>query len=218
MGSEMRKVAFFDIDGTLINVSSERQFFKYLISKKIVTLKDVLRVIRVSLYRILNLKNLQVRKNKHYLKGKEADLIVRTAKTFFNEELSPLISSKGLEEINSLKEKGYMIILLSGTLIPFVECFKDFCKADLGIGTHLESEDGTLTGEIRGTYAYKDGKADIVRTLAEEYNIDLDNSYAFANQYIDVKFMCLTGFPVAVNASPMLRLYARRNNWSMRIF
>ena len=78
----MRKVAIFDIDGTLINVSSERRFFKYLISEKIVTTKDILRVVKVSLYRILNLKNLQVRKNKHYLKGKEVGVIVEAAKTF----------------------------------------------------------------------------------------------------------------------------------------
>ncbi|MGR3174238.1 MAG: hypothetical protein ACUZ8I_04630 [Candidatus Scalindua sp.] len=41
----MRKVAIFDIDGTLIKVSSERQFFKYLIAEKIVTTKDILRVV-----------------------------------------------------------------------------------------------------------------------------------------------------------------------------
>lgn len=214
----MRKVAIFDIDGTLINVSSERRFFKYLISEKIVTTKDILRVVKVSLYRILNLKNLQVRKNKHYLKGKEVGVIVEAAKTFFNERLSPLISTKALEEIKGLKEKGYMIILLSGTLIPFVECFKDYCNADMGIGTHLESEDGILTGEMNGTYAYNNGKADIVKKLAKEYNIDLNNSYSYANQYIDVKFMRLTGFPVAVNASPMLRLYARKNNLCMATF
>ena len=119
----------------------------------------------------------------------------------FNERLSPLISTKALEEIKGLKEKGYMIILLSSTLIPFVECFKDYCNADMGIGTHLESEDGILTGEMNGTYAYNNGKADIVKKLAKEYNIDLNNSYSYANQYIDVKFMRLTGFPVAVNAS-----------------
>ena len=214
----MRKVAIFDIDGTLIKVSSERQFFKYLIAEKIVTTKDILRVVKVSVYRILNLNNLQVRKNKHYLKGKKVDVIVKVAKTFFNEKLSPLISPKALEEIRCLKEKGYMIILLSGTLIPFVECFKDYCKADVGIGTHLESENGTLTGEMQGTYAYNNGKVDIVKKLAKEYNIDLSNSYSYANQYIDVKFMRLTGFPVAVNASPLLRLYARKNNWCMATF
>lgn len=214
----MKKAAIFDIDGTLIKVSSERQFFKYLIAERIVTIKDILRVVKVSLHRILNLNNLQVRKNKHYLKGKNADVIVQTAKTFFNEKLSPIISTKALEEIKRLKEKGYMIILLSGTLIPFVECFKDYCKADLGIGTDLESKNGALTGEMRGTYAYNNGKADIVKELAKEYNIDLSNSYSYANQYIDVKFMRLTGFPVAVNAGPLLRLYARKNKWCMATF
>ncbi len=124
----MRKVAIFDIDGTLIKVSSERQFFKYLIAEKIVTTKDILRVVKVSLYRILNLNNLQVRKNKHYLKGKKVDVIVKAAKTFFNERLSPLISPKALEEIRCIKEKGYMVILLSGTLIPLLNVLKIIVK------------------------------------------------------------------------------------------
>ncbi|ODS34411.1 MAG: hydrolase [Candidatus Scalindua rubra] len=177
-----------------------------------------MRLVKVSLYRLLNLNNLQVRKNKHYLKGKKVDVIVKAAKDFFNEKLSPLISTKALREINSLKDKCYMIVFLSGTLNPFVECFKDYCKADLGIGTYLESENGVFTGEIKGTYAYNKGKADIVKKLAKEYNIDLNNSYAYANQYIDVKFMRLTGFPIAVNASPMLRLYAKKKHWCIKEF
>ncbi len=79
----MRKFAIFDTDGTLIKVSSEKQFFKYLIAEKIVTTKDILRVVKVSFYRILNLNNLQVRKNKRYLKGKKVDVIVKAARIFF---------------------------------------------------------------------------------------------------------------------------------------
>ncbi|MFQ5965499.1 MAG: HAD family hydrolase [Candidatus Scalinduaceae bacterium] len=215
----MTKVAIFDIDGTLIkNVSSERLFFKYLISKRIVTIKDILRFVIVSLNRFLNFKGFQFKKNKYYLKGKNVDVIVKVAKNFFKEKLSPLISHKALIEINSLKDKGYMIIFLSGTLNSFVECFKDYCNADLGIGTKLISDNGVLTGEINGTYVFNKNKADIVKRLERRYNIDLNKSYSYANQYADVKFMQLTGYPIAVNASLILRVYAKKNNWSIKEF
>ena len=217
--SQKKKVAFIDIDGTLIRkMSSERLFCKYLVSKRVITLKDLYRYLKESFKRFLILKGLQFKKNKYYLTGKKIDDILESAKKFFNEKLSPHIPDKFLQEINNLKEKGYMIILLSGTLDPLVECFKNFCKADLGIGTQLVSDNGIITGEIDGTFAYRKGKAVIVKKLQEIYDIDMDRSYAYANQYADVKHMRLVGYPIAVNAGPMLRLYAKINKWYMTNF
>jgi HAD superfamily hydrolase (TIGR01490 family) len=216
---QKRKVAFIDIDGTLIRkMSSERLFFKYLVYKRIVTPRDIFRYLKVSLNRFINLEGLQLKKNKYYLKGKNVDAIFKFARDFFNEKISPHISKEALREINSLRNKGYTIILLSGTLSFLVDCFKNHCNADLGIGTKLVSDNGVFTGEISGIYAYGKGKADIVKRLEKKYNIDLNNSYAYANQYIDVKHMRLMGYPIAVNASKRLHLYAKKNNWCITKF
>lgn len=74
---------------------------------------------------------------------------------------------------------------------------------------------GIITGEIEGIHSYSSGKAKIVKCPAAKYDIDLLSSYAYANQYVDVKFMRMVGYPVAVNASPMLRLYAKINHWKI---
>lgn len=216
---QKKKAAFVDIDGTLIrNMSSERLFFRYLIYKGIVTPRDILRYLKVSLNRFVNLKGLQLRKNKHYLKGKKVDFIFEIAKNFFNEKISSHISKEALREIDNLRDRGYTIILLSGTPSFLVDCFKKHCNVDLGIGTTLVSENGVFTGEISGIYAYGKGKADIVKILERKYNIDLNNSYAYANKYADVKHMRLIGYPIAVNASTRLHLYAKKNNWCITKF
>jgi phosphoserine phosphatase len=106
-----------------------------------------------------------------------------------------------------------MIILLSGTLSFIVDCFRNYCNADLGIGTQLVSNNGTFTGETEGAYVFGEVKADIVKKLRKSYNIDLENSYAYANHYTDIKHMRLIGHPIAINASTMLNLYAKRNSW-----
>ena len=73
---QKKKVAFIDIDGTLIRkMSSERLFFKYLVYKRIVTPRDILRYLKVSLNRFINLEGLQLKENKHYIKGKKVDAI-----------------------------------------------------------------------------------------------------------------------------------------------
>lgn len=216
----MNKAAIFDIDGTIIrNISSERVFFRYLLDKKLITFQDLLRFAKVFFNNLLLFKGLYVRKNKFYLKNKEYEKIVSSISECFNERISSHISSAAIEEIKMLKNAGYFIILLSGTLSPFVDCFRKHCNADVGIGTRLAIDNkGIITGEINGIHPYSGGKAKIVNHLVTEYNIDLSSSYAYANQYVDIKFMQMVGYPVATNASPLLRLYAKINRWKITEF
>lgn len=216
----MNKAAIFDIDGTIIrNISSERVFFRYLLDKKLITFQDLFRFAKVFFNNLLLFKGLYVRKNKFYLKNKEYEKIVSSISECFNERISSHISSAAIEEIKMLKNAGYFIILLSGTLSPFVDCFRKHCNADVGIGTRLAIDNkGIITGEINGIHPYSGGKAKIVNHLVTEYNIDLSSSYAYANQYVDIKFMQMVGYPVATNASPLLRLYAKINRWKITEF
>ncbi|MEK7698780.1 MAG: HAD-IB family hydrolase [Planctomycetota bacterium] len=211
----MKKAAIFDIDGTILkNMSSERVLFRYLMDKEIVTAKDVLRFATVFVNNLLLLKGIYLRKNKYYLKDKGYREMVSYINECFQDRISPYISPIALEEMNRLKKAGYMIILLSGTLNPLVECFRRYCNADIGIGTNLGiDKDGMITGEIDGIHSYSGGKVKVVERLAAEYDIDLPASSAYANQYLDVKFMRMVGCPVAVNATRMLRFYATLNRW-----
>lgn len=213
-GNNSNKVAIFDIDGTLIKGrSSERIFFWYLVEKKIITNRDLMRYVWFFLKRLFGCKGVYVRRNKNYIRGKRYDLIVTEAQKCFDERIAPLISQKGLEEIRRLKQKGYRIILLTGTLDPLMERFKIVCGADEGIGTSLERENGIVTGEIDGIYAYHRGKTHVVESLVKEGGIDLDKSFAYANEKIDIDFMQLVGNPVAVNGDRGLTAHATRNNW-----
>jgi len=211
----VKKAAIFDIDGTIIrNVSSERVFFRYLLAKGEVTFKDILRFALMFFVKILQFKGIYLRKNKYYLKNKEYEKIVSGIHECFSERIAAHISPDALNEIARLKKAGYLIVLLSGTLSPFVERFREYCNADVGVGTSLAvDKEGKITGEVDGIHSYSGGKVKAVNRLVVEHSIDLSSSYAFANQYIDVKFMRMVGYPVAVNASPLLRLYAIVKRW-----
>jgi len=210
----MKKAAIFDIDGTIIkNISSERVFFRFLFKRKIVTSKDLLRLAGIFVSKLFSLKGLYFRKNKYYLKNKEYDKIVSNINECFENAILPHISKTAIEEIQRLRNEGYLIILVSGTLEPIVDCFKKYCNADIGVGTNLCIKDGLITGEIDGIHSYNQGKVKVIEQLAKKYNIDLSSSTAYANQYSDIKFMRLFGNPVAVNATPLLRWYANVNRW-----
>ena len=216
----VKKAAIFDIDGTILkNLSSERVFFRYLLEKKVVTFKDLLQFARVFLKNLFNLKGIYLRRNKYYLKNREYAHIVSDMDQCFQERISLHISAIALAEIARLRRDGYFIILMSGTLSPLVDCFVKRCNAHIGFGTSLGVDNnGKITGEIDGIHAYSSGKVKVLNRLAAEYNIDLSSSYAFANQYLDAKFMRMVGNPVTVNASTLLLFHAKVHKWKIMEF
>ncbi|MHC4196393.1 MAG: HAD family hydrolase [Planctomycetota bacterium] len=215
----MTKAAIFDIDNTILKSwSSERLFIKSLYRKDIVTTVDFLRFAFTFLTKLISLDGIHIKDNKAYLKGKDASILESEATRCFRDEIAPYISAKALKEIQEKKESGYIIVLLSGTLDVLIKQFKDYCNADVAIGTNLERVDGHLTGELQSTHAYGLGKAKLLSDLAQKMGIDLKNSYAYADHFSDIKFLCMVGNPVAVNAHPGLRLYARIRGWPVVTF
>jgi HAD superfamily hydrolase (TIGR01490 family) len=215
----MTKVAIFDIDNTILkSQSSERLFIKALYRNDIVTTVDLLRFVFTFLTKLISLNGIHIKNNKSYLKGKDVKTFELEATRCFQDEIVPYISAKALKEIQEKKESGYIIVLLSGTLDVLVKQFKDYCNADVAIGTNLERVDGHLTGELQGTHAYGPGKAKLLSDLAQRMEIDLKSSYAYADHFSDIKFLCMVGNPVAVNAHPGLRLYARIKGWPVVTF
>ncbi len=215
----MIKAAIFDLDNTLLKCrSSERLLFKYLVTHRIVTIGDFFHMVTAFLRRLFKLKGFYIRENKFYLKGKDVEVVKDAAARFFKERLAPLISCDAMRELKQKKKDGYIIILLSGTVGFLLEHFKDHSGADLAMGNSLASLNHHFTGEIEGIHPYGRGKAIVLKKLAEEKGIDLSESYAYADRYIDIYHMRLVGHPVAVNARGRFLRYAKRNNWQLSFF
>lgn len=212
----MIKAAIFDIDHTILKRhSSERIFVKHLLKKGIVTTRDIARFLFTFLIKLFSLSGICIKNNKSYLKGKDIKVLEAEATSCFQEEIRPYISGKAIEEIQEKKRSGYVIILLSGTLDVLVWQFKEYCKADVAVGTELERIDGLLTGELQSTHVYGHGKAKLLGDLALKMEIDLKGSYAYADHFSDIEFLGMVGNPVAVNSHPALRLYAKIKGWAI---
>lgn len=215
----MIKAAIFDIDNTILKgKSSERIFIRYLREKGIITYMDILRFIFTFLVKLFSFRGLYIKNNKSYLKGKDNSVIEEAARDCFRDRVISFISREALAEIQKKRESGHVIVLLSGTLDVLIEQFKEYCGADVALGSNLERCNGRLTGELQGIHPYGCGKALVLQDLASKMQIDLSNSYGYADQYADVKFLCLLGHPVAVNADLGLKIYARIKGWSTMDF
>jgi len=89
---------------------------------------------------------------------------------------------------------------------------------DGALGTPLESVDGIYTGRLAGPFAYRDGKPQLMRRLADERGLDLDRSYAYSDSESDLPMLRAVGHPVVVNPDRELARVARDEGWDVLRF
>jgi len=89
---------------------------------------------------------------------------------------------------------------------------------DGALGSRSEIVDGHYTGRPGGPFAYREGKAQLMRELAAEQGIDLEASYAYSDSESDLPMLRAVGHPVAVNPDSALARLAREEGWEILRF
>ncbi len=86
------------------------------------------------------------------------------------------------------------------------------------LGTVAETVDGYYTGRLVGDLLHGAAKADAVRVLAAEEQLDLSRCSAYSDSANDVPMLSLVGTPYAINPDRRLRAHARKRGWRIRDF
>ena len=204
--------AIFDLDGTIIRVSSEQVFLSYLLSHGEIPIPNLL----AWASNFLKVKSLPVAKsNKIYLRGLVQEHLHEIARHCFVDTLRPSIASHISELIHAHRADGRTVILMSGSLSFLVEPFHAHFQTDLMVAHTLEVVDGKFTGQRVGLHPYAENKAKLAQQLATEHGFDLSASYAYGNHHTDAYKLALFGHPVAVNPDRKLRRIAAEREWQI---
>ncbi len=211
----MHSCAIFDLDGTIIDHSSERVFLKYLFEQGEIPFRNLSQWF----FDFIKTQDLrQAKANKVYLRGLNYQHICNLAQICFTERLMNRISPKVFDLIEFHRANGRTIVILSGSLELLVKLFHERLEADLMIGYTLEVVDGGITGCRVGLNPYGENKANLVQHLAQTHGFDLSQSYAYGNHHSDAHKLKLVGHPFAVNPNRKLHQIAAANGWQIEQF
>lgn len=209
---ESKTCAVFDLDGTIIRLSSEQVFLAYLLNHGEIPIPNLL----AWTSNFLKVKSLPIAKsNKVYLRGLEWDHIHEIARRCFVDTLRPTIASHISELIDAHRTEGRTVILMSGSLSFLVQPFHEYFQTDLMVSHELEVVNGKFTGQRVGLHPYAENKAKLAQHLATEHMFDLSQSYAYGNHHTDAHKLGLFGHPVAVNPDRQLRRIAAEKGWQI---
>ena len=210
--TESKTCAIFDLDGTIIRLSSEQVFLTYLLNHGEIPIPNLL----AWTSNFLRVKSLPVAKsNKIYLRGLEEAHIYEIARRCFVDSLRPSIAPHISELIYAHRAEGRTVILMSGSLSFLVQPFHEHFQTDMMVAHELEVVDGRFTGKRIGLHPFAENKAKLAQQLVTEHGFDLSNSYAYGNHHTDAYKLELFGHPVAVNPDRQLKRIAMEKDWQI---
>ena len=221
--------AIFDVDRTLLpGTTAERLFLRYLWEKRELGLREALltagftlRHLRPTPSRIVQ----SIRRHRPYLIGKDLTEMQQLGVDCFERDIRPRLAARGIEAVAAHRAQGHTTVMLSGSLWFLLQPMAEFLGVNHMIATRLAvkatSTPGRgpkLTTRLEGPHPYGRAKALLIKRFADERQIDLAVSYAYADHYTDAEMLALVGHPVCVNPDARLRKEAETRGWRVEAF
>lgn len=209
--------AFFDLDKTILAKSSSFAFARPFYKEGLIGRSDVIRSAYAQfVYLASGADHDQMETMREYMSklvtGWNVDKVQTIVGETLDEIVDPMVFQEAVDLIDDHKSAGRDIIIISSSGTDIVEPIGQRLGADLAIGTQVAIEEGSYTGEIL-FYAYGEGKAEAMRSLAAERGYDLEHCFAYSDSHTDLPMLEAVGHPVAVNPDTELRRIARERDW-----
>ena len=207
--------AFFDFDGTIIDGYSAAAFFQYRLRRGEIGVKEVAKSVREAInverrgHDVSEMMQVGVQAQA----GKDAEELDAWARNVFARKIAPMIFPDIRLIIDAHLQKGHTVAIASSATRPQIQATAEDLGIEDIICTEIAEEDGVLTGELASEIRWGQGKADGVLEFADEWGIDLEQSFAYSNGAEDLPLLESVGYPCALNADDELRAIAKDRGW-----
>jgi len=217
-----KAAAFFDLDKTVLAKSSTLAFAKSLHKGGLLGRSDLLRAAYGQLVYVMSGADAdqmdQAREQlSKLIVGWPVDQVSSIVNEALDEVIQPIVYEEALDLFAEHHCAGRDVIIISSSGTEVVEPIGEQLGVDRAVGTQAEIIDGKYTGEIL-VYAYGEGKAEIIRDLAEGSGYNLADCYGYSDSITDVPMLEAVGHPVATNPDKNLRAYAAEREWPILQF
>lgn len=222
--SEIIRLAVIDVDGTIFLGNVGIEFLKNLIKKKLVS--DEMGGKIFSWYGKYEKGKVDksVAVDEIYklfamgMKGKKESEMKKIAKETWSEVSGGLYDFSEFM-ISFLKNKGFKVILVSGSPVEMVEMVGKHFNIDKKdvIAGRLEVKNGKYTGKIVSYPGSSKQKIVAINSYARKENLSVDfyHSFGMGNNERDRGVLDLVGFPFAFEPNAALRSAAKKGKFTI---
>lgn len=217
----MKSIAFFDVDGTLLDGISGYFTTLELVRRGILKKRRVLQAVYYKLIGTLcRLDDIK----KIYeiaiadMAGHSIEYIYGIGNEIFERDLKSKMFLEALSEIEKHKKNGVPVILISSGPTMAIQAIARFVKADDFFSIGPKIENNQLSNKLVDELAFMEGKIRIAETQAKKRGLSLQECFFYADSVHDKHLLSAVGMPHAVNPDRGLRKEALRKNWPILQF
>ncbi|MGB0187123.1 MAG: phosphoserine phosphatase SerB [Aequoribacter sp.] len=113
--------------------------------------------------------------------------------------------------ISVLRRLGYRTAIVSGGFTYFAKKLQAELGMDYVFANELDIQDGLVTGDVKGEIVDGERKAYLLRQLAEQENIELQQVIAVGDGANDLPMLGIAGLGVAFRAKPLVKEAAEQS-------
>jgi HAD superfamily hydrolase (TIGR01490 family) len=216
----MQRAAFFDVDGTIVK-SNIVMPYVHIRRAELSTIGNLFWTPCFLLKAITYIMVDKIDRTKfnrlfyRNYRGRSVSDKEKMASLCYESYLSPNIFEQAKERIGSLREEGYQIILVTGSLDFLMQPLATELDVDHLIAARLEERDGRFTGELDGNPVSEKEKVIRIKAYAETNEIDLDASQAYGDSIADLPMLECVGEAHAVRPDKKLMMIAKEREWQV---
>ncbi|MFY2862184.1 HAD-IB family hydrolase [Mycobacterium sp. THU-M104] len=213
--------AFFDLDGTLVAGFTAVILTQERLLRRDMGVGELLGMVQAGLNHTLGRIEFEdlIGTAASALAGRLIDDLEEIGERLFVQRIESRIYPEMRELVRAHVARGHTVVLSSSALTIQVNPVARF----LGITNMLTNKfettvDGMLTGGVQEPILWGPGKAAAVQRFAAENDIDLKDSYFYADGDEDVALMYLVGNPRPTNPEGKMAAVAKRRGWPILRF
>jgi phosphoserine phosphatase len=193
---EQKRLACFDMDSTLIQAEVIDE-----LAKEAGVGEQVTKITEAAMRGELDF-NQSFIKRMSLLEGLDESVLEKVAKR--------LVLTDGVEVLFAvLNRLGYKTAILSGGFDYFARLLQKKLGIDYVYANELNIVDGKVTGKVVGKIINGDQKAYLLKMIATQENIDLEQVIAVGDGANDLPMLALAGLGVAYKAKPLVKASAK---------
>ncbi len=215
----MNNLIIFDLDNTIINGDSDRNWGQFLAEEGIVE-KDYLEKSE-AYYDKYHSGELDINSFLNFciqpLKANSMDKLVELRTSFIEKRIKPIVLSKAKELIIEEQKNNKVIIATATNSFVTEPIAKIFQVQDL-IATEFEIENNKFTGNFIDVPCFQDGKLLKVKNWAQSNGYDLRQATFYSDSINDLPLLNEVGRAVIVDGDEKLISVAEKNNWERTSF
>jgi HAD superfamily hydrolase (TIGR01490 family) len=208
-------LAIFDIDGTLIEGSTERRFWRYLARHGHQGPRQVLAYLWFLVRYWPAYGSHTPKKNKAYLFALKTERVRALAASFVASDILPQLYSPTVQRLQHHLRRGDTVVLLSGTLEPIARALADALGVHHVRATVCSERNGRYRARPPHIHPFGAVKLELAKQLAAEVGADLQQASAYGDSRHDLTLLRAVANPVAVLPDPPLLATARGNRWDI---